>query len=223
MTARKKIFNKNEIDIVQLIKVVWGYKVSIFIIVFISTISGISMNYSKLNKKEFKVTANYSIIYYSSRVKNLCGSGINCRDKHTSDEIVRMLGDNWAYNLTTREISLSTFEPSEAKEYLKKLEKISYLISNNILLSTEDDIKEYEKIVNASKNLDGRFVENLIDAKRIYSALKSGEKSVYFGNIKIKKIPLNIYPIIISYIFIGIAIALAYVTISYNSIKTPRK
>ena len=50
MTARKKIFNKNEIDIVQLIKVLWEYKVSIFIIVFISTISGISMNYSKLNK-----------------------------------------------------------------------------------------------------------------------------------------------------------------------------
>ena len=224
MTARKKIFNKNEIDIVQLIKVFWEHKVSIIIIVFISMISGILMNYSNLNKKEFRITANYSIIHYSPRVKNLCGSDINCLNTHTSDEIVRMLGYNWSYNLTNKEISLSTITPLESKEYLKKLEKISYLISDDILLSAYEDISEYGKIIDAKKNVDVAIVENLIEAKRLYNALKSGEKSIYFGNIKIEKIPLKIYPILISFAIIGIAISLAYVTISYNTIKkTPTK
>ena len=220
MSKRKKILNKDEVDIPQLILELWNYKFPILIIVFISIICGVGMNYSKINKTEFKINIPYSVLYHSSRVVDLCNVGnLNCLNKLSSDSLIRLIGHNWNYDTNKKIIFSTTSSPLTVENYSDKFNKANQLITNEILKSTIYEINEIEKTMDSENLKNSEFIEKYMKIKKLNYAINNGEKVFFFGYPSIKKIPVQIFPILVFSFIVGIFIAFIYVSINMNLLR----
>ncbi len=217
MSKRKKILNKGDIDLSQLIFEIWNYKFPILIIVFISMICGVGMNYSKINKTEFTINIPYSVLYHSSRVVDLCNVGnLACLNKLSSDALIRLIGYNWDYDAKKKIIFSTTSSPLTIENYSDKFNKINQIITNEILKSTIYEINEIEKTMDPENLKNSVFIEKYMKIKKLNYAINNGEKAFFFGYPSIKKKPIEIFPIIVFSFLVGIFIAFIYVSINVN-------
>ena len=216
MVSKKKILHKNEIDIIQLIKVIWNYKIPILLIIVISMLSGIGLNYSKITNTKFEVSVPYSIIYHTTRVKDLCVNKLKCLNRHSSDNIIRLLDKKWNYDLKNNTISFISSSPQNREEIYEKLNRVNKILTDEILEAAKYDLNEIEKGFKSSlieNNLNADITRHYLKIKRIIYSINNGKEAVYFGDLNVNKIESKIFPILIRSLIVGMIISLMYVTI----------
>ncbi len=216
MVSKKKILNKDEVDLVQFIKVIWNYKIPILLIIVVSMLSGIGMNYSKITNTKFVTSVPYSILYHTTRVKELCVNKLSCLNRHSSDNVLRLLDKKWNYNLKNNIISFTSSSPSNVEEIYKELNKVNKILTDEILDAAKYDLNEIEKGFKSSlndNNLNDDLTRHYLKIKRIIYSINNGKKAIYFGDVNVDKIDSKIYPILIFSLIIGTFISLIYVAI----------
>ena len=143
----KKTITDDEIDIAEVIKLIWNNKISIIVIICISLMSGFLINYQNLTSVKYKVSVPYSILYHSSRIKDLCGKNLDCMNRQTSMEIIRSLNTGWSSDSNSQRLTLITASPLKKEKYLKDIQIINENLTNEILNTALNDIREIEKAI----------------------------------------------------------------------------
>ena len=217
MTSKKKL-KKDEIDLVSLIEIIWNYKISILAIICVSITVAFGLNYSKTKETIFKITVPYTILYHSTRAKEVCDQNLDCLHSQTGDEILRELGGGWAQDITKATISTTSKSPSKPEEYNNLFKQINQKITDDIYDTAANDLNEIEKLIkNSSDNYQISFnYADIIKNKRLINYIGNGKKVLFFHNANVTKISKPILPDIIFSIIIGGIIASIYVTINIS-------
>ena len=215
MTSKKKIVHKDEVDIFQIINIIWNYKIPILFIITVSMLSGIGMNFSKITNTKYLITVPYSILYHSTRVKDLCNKELSCINLHSSDNIIRLLDEKWNYDLKNNTIFFTSQLPFNREEISNKLNEVNKILTNEILEAAKYDLYQIENGLKSSlmeNNLSAEITEHYLETKRIIYSIDNGKKAIYFGDLNINKIDNKVFRILISSLIIGTIIAFMYVT-----------
>ena len=223
----KKTLRSDEIDLIQVSKIIWNYKISIIIITSISIISGFLINYSKFTKQEFKISVPYSILYHPARIKEICASNFDCMNRQTSMEIIRSLNNGWSSDSRSQRLTLITTTPLKKEKYMDDFQVINKSLTSEILNTALNDISEIENAIETnSQNESIQYqvvYEDIIKTKRlIYSIINNQKTAIYFGELNITRIPIKKNPIIIFYLITGLIISVIYLIIS-NALTKQKK
>ena len=205
----KKKNNNDEINLTELIKIILQNKFQILIIMIISLVSTLGLNYSKITAKNFKITIDFSILYHTARVERLCVSDLRCKKLHTLKEILRAIGSEWNYDDRAEQLYLITTSPLETNYYFKKFENQNQIMTDEIYNSTIHDIENLETLSNKDLSLP----RELTDHYRLKYSLDNGKKALYIGQPRIDKLPNNIKKELALGLILGILISLIYVVI----------
>jgi len=204
----KKKNNNDEINLTELIKIILQNKFQILIIMIISLVSTLGLNYSKITAKNFKITIDFSILYHTARVEKLCVSDLRCKKLHTSKEILRAIGSEWNYDDIAEQLYLVTASPLETDYYFKKFENQNQIMTDEIYNSTIHDIENLKTFYK-----DFSLPKDLQDHYRLKYSLDNGKKALYIGQPRIDKLPNNIKKELAIGLILGILISLIYVVI----------
>ena len=224
----KKTLRSDEIDLIQVLKIIWNYKISIIIIISISIISGFLINYSKFTKQEFKISVPYTILYHPVRIKEICDSNFDCMNKQTSMEIIRSLNSGWSSDSRSQILTLITTTPLKKEKYMDDFQVINKTLTSEILNTALNDISEIEKAIETNSQNESiqyrlLYGGDIIKTKRlIYSIINNQKTAIYFGELNITRIPIEKNQIIIFYLITGLIISVIYLIIS-NALTKQKK
>ena len=214
MPSKKKI-NNDEIDLIELIKIILQNKFQILIIMIISLVSTLGLNYSKITEKNFKITIDFSILYHTARVEKLCGTDLKCKKLHTTKEILRAIGSEWNYDDRAEQLYLITTSPLETNYYFKKFENQNQIMTDEIYNSTIHDIENLETLFNKDLSLP----RELADHYRLKYSLDNGKKVLYIGQPRINKLTQKITNELIIGLVLGTLISLIYIVVQRVYVK----
>ena len=206
MPSKKKI-NNDEINLIELIKIIVQNKFQILIIIIISLVSTLGLNYSKITAKTFKVSIDFSVLYHTSRVEKLCGNNVKCKQQNTTKEVLRAIGSGWNYNVDAEKLYLITTSPLETDDYFKVLDNYNQILTKEIYNATVNDIKNielYKNVIHAAV---------LLELYKLKYSLDNGKKALYIGQPRINKLPNNIKYELALGLILGTLISLIYIVI----------
>ena len=210
-----------EIDIIRLIKLFSKYKSKMILIITLSLLCGYGLNFWKSFNLQYEVTIPYSIVFYPSRVQELCNNDFSCMKKQTSIELKRFIDRKWNIDHENEIFTLTTNLPLSEEEYNNELSKVNLKITEEIYNMTVNDINLISSsFENNSFNLSNdTFLKNIfmLNQRLIYS-IESGQKALFIDAVKIKKQSAPLFKVLFLSSILGLIVAIFYAVI-LNSIN----
>ena len=183
--------NYKEIDIINLLRVLWRNKYKMIVIIFLSLLSGLSLSVWKNSKLQYEVSIPYSIIYYPIRIQEICNNAFGCMKEQTSNKLRRLTERGWEVDSENERFYITASVPLESQEYSKMFNKLNIKITEEIYNLAKNDL-------NLIKNTFGSMTETLTNNQiknsfmrnqRLIYSIENGQQALFIGDVNIKKQP----------------------------------
>jgi LPS O-antigen subunit length determinant protein (WzzB/FepE family) len=206
----------DEIDLFELIEIIWRGKWLISAFVAISVMIGFV--YSQLVQPKFEVSVPFTIKLYSVPAQQICNANnVECIVNETNKLLIKNLDSNWDLIKKDNIFALSTEAPLNVKTYDDVFDKLNQTITNQIYNEALDEVTLIKTELNDALMNTERVATNILNATRIIKAIDSGQKAISFGSVAIKKtspkVPLTLALSIVFGGLIGVIFVLVNNTI----------
>jgi capsular polysaccharide biosynthesis protein len=207
----------DEIDLFELIEIIWRGKWLISAFVAISVMIGFV--YSQLVQPKFEVSVPFTIKLYSVPAQQICNANnVECIVNETNKLLIKNLDSNWDLIKKDNIFALSTEAPLNVKTYDDVFDKLNQTTTNQIYNEALDEVTLIKTILNENLMNTERIANNLLNATRLVKAIDSGEKMISFGSSAIKKTWPKVPLIIVLSIILGGIIGVVFVIVN-NTIR----
>ena len=186
LMKEKYAHNNNEIDLFELLETLWDCK--ILITCFVSFALAIGFGYTLTAQKKYKVSVTYTTNLYSIGSQQNCFANSTCLDIEAARKILRYIDKNWNVSSVNQSVSLTSSTPLSSSEYIEAFQIANDKITENILTEAKAELHLIETELNDALLGTERVATNILNAKRVITAIGRGESAVDFGEPSINRI-----------------------------------
>ena len=164
---------QDELDLVQLFKVLWKYKISIFFIILISIFSGMIFNSFYKHKYEVSVNTNYN--YYPISIFQQCNFNQGCMIELSDKLILSALENKWTK--IRKILKTTSFEPLNKNEYHNYFDELNTSLMSQINSEISGFI-DYLDQTYSDENHNETITNILLYSKYLTDQINTGTKPI---------------------------------------------
>lgn len=176
------VSNEDDLDVIQIVRALWEYKASNFLIIFISIFFGVSFSIFYKHKYEVSVETSYN--YFPLNIFQQCNSNTSCMKELYGDKILSALEFEW--DQKSNKLSYITYEPLNEREYYDYFDKLNSNFINQMnseILSFND----YFELNNLKEYQNELITKLSIYSKTLSDQINAGTQPVAFHSLIVKK------------------------------------
>ena len=173
---------QDELDLVQLFKVFWKYKISIFCIILISIFSG--MIFNAFYKHQYEVSVNYNYNYYPISIFQQCDFNQGCMIKLSDKLLLSALENKWTK--IRKILKTTSFEPLNINEYHNYFDKLNTSLMSQIN-SEKSSFLDYLDQTYPDENHNETITNILLYSKYLTDQINAGIEPITFHSLVIKR------------------------------------
>lgn len=177
----------DEIDLLEIIKILWSEKWKIILFISISLI--ITFFLVNNQKQKYKVIIPYSIKILPTNIINYCEGSERCKTNSINNNFIKNFEKDLKFKISNKNLSFITTDVINKKEYLKIFNTKNEEFTSIIL---KDELKELNFIENELKNSLTYTPESLganyLNVKRNIYFINDGLKIYEFHDVDVVRI-----------------------------------
>jgi len=166
----------DEIDLIELIEILWNGKLFILIVTSLATIIGFA--YAQFTKPVYVPKYKISVPYVN----------VLSYDSSNETKLGFILGSSWT--LEGAQFTKTEINPVDAKNYLSQLENVNNALTAEVLSEVELELRFLKKSVEEMVQLcwSKTFMTDFLNLRRLISNIENGTKFMRFGDVSIEQI-----------------------------------
>ena len=173
---------QDELDLVQLFKVFWKYKISIFCIILISIFSG--MIFNAFYKHQYEVSVNTNYNYYPISIFQQCDFNQDCMIELSDKLILSALENKWTK--IRKILKTTSFEPLNINEYHNYFDKLNTSLMSQINSETSSFLDYLDQTY--PDEIHNETITNiLLYSKYLTDQINAGIEPITFHSLVIKR------------------------------------
>ncbi len=210
----------DEIDLLEFFSTLWKRKA--LIVGFVSVALLMGLGYLQMATPRYTVSVPYKINVHSVVSQQVCErynrKAAECMALGTLDIVLNHLGSEWSREKKRDVLTLSTLSPMSLEEYQQGLEDVENEISERVLNEAKAELAIIQDELDDALLGTERVATNLLNAKRVVTAIENGVSVVSFGSPHVAKSSPKTALILIFSVIIGGVFAIFYILIG-NAIR----
>jgi hypothetical protein len=163
----------DEIDLLDLLEILWDGKWLISSLVVLATLIGFGYTFSTPPK--YKVTSSYSI------------NNILCKNDCKELALISLINNGWASGKKGSLLSQSTTTPLDVTEYEAQLERINEVITNKIYTDAKNEDALIESVLPEYLFNSETALKYTLNSKRVIRTIDSGQSALTFNAVSVSK------------------------------------
>ena len=176
-------YESDEIDLFELAETLWRGK---FIITLCTVFAlGFGLGFLNFQTKKYTVPIPYTVGIYSATDQQICGGNRDCLSTTTLSYTSNALGSEWSLNTKSKRFEMSTTAPQSIAEYMETARAASEAVTLQTKIDTENELNAISSIGTPDMLGTERIATNILNAKRIITALENGAHAITFANVSI--------------------------------------
>ena len=183
---RTQQYESDEIDLFELAETLWRGK---FIIILCTVFAlGFGLGFLNFQTKKYTVSIPYTVGIYSVTDQQICGGNRACLSTTTLSYASNAFGSDWSLNTKSNRFEMSTTAPQSIAEYMETARAASEAVTLQTKIDTENELNAISSIDTPDMLGTERIATNILNAKRIITALENGAHAITFTNVSITQV-----------------------------------